>query len=196
MMAQAGQKGNCMNTEKSITLRRDCTAIMVPSGEAIPLRAGSSVWVTQSLGGSYTVMTDRGYMARIDGRDGDALGLPQLVDASAEAMPGSESAESLEKLVWERLRSCFDPEIPVNIVDLGLIYGCAVTPLESGGYKVSVSFTLTAQGCGMGQFLKADIERKLQGLSGICEVDVKLVWDPPWNQSRMSTPARQQLGME
>jgi probable FeS assembly SUF system protein SufT len=185
-----------MNSEKSITLRRDCTAIMVPSGEQIPLRAGSSVWVTQSLGGSYTVMTDRGHMARMDGRDADALGLPQLVDAAAETTPESESPESLEKAVWDRLRSCFDPEIPVNIVDLGLIYDCSVTPLERGGYKATVRFTLTAQGCGMGQFLKAEIESKLVRVRGIREVDVQLVWDPPWNQTRMSAPARQQLGME
>ena len=168
---------------------------MVPSGEQIPLRAGTSVWVTQSLGGSYTVMTDRGHMARIDGCDGDALGLPQLVE-TADTMPESESPASLEKAVWERLRSCFDPEIPVNIVDLGLIYDCHVIPLESGGYKATVRFTLTAQGCGMGQFLKADIENKLAAVRGIREADVQLVWDPPWNQTRMSAPARQQLGME
>jgi probable FeS assembly SUF system protein SufT len=169
---------------------------MVPSGEKISLAAGSSVWVTQSLGGSYTVMTDRGYMARIDGRDGDALGLPQLVDVTAEAAPDADSVESVEKSVSERLRLCFDPEIPVNIVDLGLIYDCAVAALESGGYKAIVRFTLTAQGCGMGQFLKADIENKLLAVRGVREVDVKLVWDPPWNQSRISAPAKQQLGME
>jgi probable FeS assembly SUF system protein SufT len=185
-----------MNSEKSITLRRECTAIMVPSGEKIGLAAGSSVWVTQSLGGSYTVMTDRGYMARIDGHDGDALGLPQLVDITTAAIPDGESADALEKAVWERLKLCFDPEIPVNIVDLGLIYDCSVTALENGGFKAIVHFTLTAQGCGMGEFLKADIESKLLGIGGIREVDVKLVWDPPWNQSRMSAPAKQQLGME
>jgi probable FeS assembly SUF system protein SufT len=169
---------------------------MIPSGEKIRLAAGSSVWVTQSLGGSYTVMTDRGYMARIDGRDGDALGLPQLVDVTTGTIPEGENADSIEKAVWERLKSCFDPEIPVNIVDLGLIYDCTVASLESGGYKAIVRFTLTAQGCGMGEFLKADIENKLLGVRGIREVDVSLVWDPPWNQNRMSAPAKQQLGME
>jgi probable FeS assembly SUF system protein SufT len=185
-----------MNTEKSVTLRRECTAIMIPSGETITLPSGSSVWVTQSLGGSYTVMTNRGYMARIDGRDGDALGLPQLANVAIEITPDGEGADAVEKAVWERLKSCFDPEIPVNIVDLGLIYDCAVAPLETGGYKAIVHFTLTAQGCGMGQFLKADIETRLLGVGGIREVDVQLVWDPPWNQSRMSAPAKQQLGME
>lgn len=195
-MTEADNKGACMNTEKSITLRRDCTAIMVPSGEKILLGAGTSVWVTQSLGGSYTVMTDRGYMACIDGHDGDALGLPQLVDITAEAAADADSVESVEKAVWERLKSCFDPEIPVNIVDLGLIYDCAVATLESGGYKATVCFTLTAQGCGMGDFLKAEIENKLLAVRGVREVDVKLVWDPPWNQNRISAPAKQQLGME
>lgn len=185
-----------MNTEKSITLRRECTAIMIPSGETIALAAGSSVWVTQSLGGSYTVMTNRGYMARIDGQDGDALGLPQLANVATEITPDGDSAAAVEKAVWERLKSCFDPEIPVNIVDLGLIYDCAVAALENGGYKATVRFTLTAQGCGMGQFLKTDIETRLRGVGGIREIDVQLVWDPPWNQSRMSAPARQQLGME
>jgi probable FeS assembly SUF system protein SufT len=141
-------------------------------------------------------MTDRGYMARIDGRDGDALGLPQLVDVTSETVLNADSVESVEKSVWDRLRLCFDPEIPVNIVDLGLIYDCAVTALSGGGYKASVCFTLTAQGCGMGQFLKADIENKLLAVRGVREVDVKLVWDPPWNQSRISAPAKQQLGME
>ena len=156
-----------MNTAKAITLRRDCAAILIPSGEKVTLKAGSSVWVTQSLGGSYTVMTDRGYMARVDGYDGDALGLTQLVDAMPESPPGVTNVETIEKNIWERLRSCFDPEIPVNIVDLGLIYDCKVTALGGGAYKASVSFTLTAQGCGMGQFLKTDIEHKLMTVPGM-----------------------------
>ena len=189
-------EGNAMNIAKSITLRRDCAAIMIPSGEKVMLRMGSSVWVTQSLGGSYTVMTDRSYMARVDGYDGDALGLARLVDAMPESPQSATSVENIEKNVWDRLRSCFDPEIPVNIVDLGLIYDCTVTALGGGGYKASVSFTLTAQGCGMGQFLKTDIEHKLMTVPGIHEVDAKLVWEPPWNHSRISDSAKQQLGME
>ncbi len=185
-----------MNNEKSISLRRDCTAIMIPSGDKVTLKAGSTVWITQSLGGSYTVMTDRGYMARIDGYDADALGLVPPVEARPESLPGATSAEIVEKNLWERLKSCFDPEIPVNIVDLGLIYDCTATSLGGGGYKASVSFTLTAQGCGMGQFLKTDIEHKLMTVPGVREVDVKLVWDPPWSHSRISGPAKQQLGME
>jgi probable FeS assembly SUF system protein SufT len=184
-----------MKDEKSITLRRDCVAVVVPSGEKISLKKGSSVWLTQSLGGTYTIITDRGTMARIDGADGEALGLPQLVDVTPQ-LTGADKLETVEKLVWDRLRSCFDPEIPVNIVDLGLVYDCTVSPIGSGSYRVEVSFTLTAQGCGMGQFLKSDIEQKIGAVAGVREIDVKLVWDPPWNQNRISAPAKQQLGIE
>jgi probable FeS assembly SUF system protein SufT len=183
-----------MNTEKAIKLRRDCTAVMIPSGERFSLSAGDTVWLTQALGGSYTVMTERGYSMRIDGKDSDALGLALDENASSAAARGS-AADSLEERVWQELRSCFDPEIPVNIVDLGLIYKCDVRPLASVGHKASVSFTLTAQGCGMGEFLKKDIEKKLRAIPGIAEVDVELVWDPPWNQSMISRNAKQQLGM-
>jgi len=185
-----------MNNEKPITLKRDCAAVMVPSGEKMVLSAGSSVWLTQSLGGSYTVMTDHGYMARIDGHDADALGMARITELKAEDSPTTESAEEIQKLVWNQLRSCFDPEIPVNIVELGLIYDCAVTSLSAGGYKAAVRFTLTAQGCGMGQFLKEDIRSKLLAVPGIREAQVELVWDPPWNQSMISGSAKQQLGIE
>ena len=184
-----------MNSEKPITVKRDCSAVMIPSGETTVLAAGSCVWLTQSLGGTYTVMTDRGYMARIDGVDGDAIGMAQAAVSRPDEPPASDSLEEVEKHVWDQLRCCFDPEIPVNIVDLGLIYYCAVTPLSDGGYKAAVRFTLTAQGCGMGQFLKADMQRKLMSVSGVREVDIELVWDPPWNQSRISGAAKQQLGI-
>jgi probable FeS assembly SUF system protein SufT len=189
------KRGLSMSTENPISLRRDCFAIMIPSGERLALSAGETVWLTQALGGSYTVMTERGYTARIDGSDRDALGLaaPRSQDS-----PGRTDGTlvSLRDLVWQELRSCFDPEIPVNIVDLGLIYGCDVHSLPNGGHKAVVRFTLTAQGCGMGQFLKRDIEKKLQSVPGIEQVDVELVWDPPWNQSMISVSAKQQLGIE
>jgi probable FeS assembly SUF system protein SufT len=183
-----------MSHEKPIVVKRDCAAIMIPSGEALTLAAGSSVWLTQSLGDTYTVMTDRGTMARIDGMDGDAIGMTRIAETEPPSSVGG-SREDIEKRVWNQLKSCFDPEIPVNIVDLGLIYHCAVLPLAGGGYKAVVRFTLTAQGCGMGQFLKADIARKLSGVSGLEEVEVELVWDPPWNQSMISGTAKQQLGI-
>ena len=185
-----------MNTEKPIKLRRDCNAVMVPSGEPLSLSAGATVWLTQALGGSYTVMTERGYSARIDGRDGDALGFEGDDGEKRAPQPAATDSGSIAELVWNELRSCFDPEIPVNIVDLGLIYDCDVRPLPAGGHRAVVRFTLTAQGCGMGQFLKEDIKKKLRAVPGVDEVDVDLVWDPPWNQSMISVNAKQQLGIE
>jgi probable FeS assembly SUF system protein SufT len=185
-----------MNSEKSITITRDCPAVMIPSGETTILAAGSSVWLTQSLGGTYTVMTDRGYMARIDDVDGDAIGMAQTAATKPdEPAAFDDSIGEVEKRVWDQLKSCFDPEIPVNIVDLGLIYYCAVTPRDEGGYKAAVQFTLTAQGCGMGQFLKTDMQKKLMSVAGVREVNIELVWEPPWNQSRISGAAKQQLGI-
>lgn len=182
-----------MTTDKPIILQRDCPAVMVPSGEPVSLKSGSQVWLTQSLGGGYTVMSDHGYTVRIDGRDGDALGFTN-VEGSLVSSAGN--AGSVQERVWQQLRSCFDPEIPVNIVDLGLIYDCQVEPLPDGGHKALVLFTLTAQGCGMGEFLKADIRRKLLEVSDVREAAVELVWDPPWSQSRMSVEAKHQLGIE
>jgi probable FeS assembly SUF system protein SufT len=182
--------------ETPIILARDCLAVMIPSGEKISLLAGSSVWITQAHGGSCTVMTDRGYMVRIDGRDADALGMASFTELKTGEDTVAESAGDVEKQVWDQLRSCFDPEIPVNIVDLGLVYRCSVAPLSGGGYSVVVRFTLTAQGCGMGEFFKKDICNKLLEVPGIREIDVELVWDPPWNQSMISGTAKQQLGME
>jgi probable FeS assembly SUF system protein SufT len=183
-----------MNSGKPIVVRRDCRAVMIPSGETTTLMAGNSVWLTQSLGGIYTVMTDRGYMVRIDGMDGDAIGLALLAE-SQKGDYAAGSKEDVEKQVWDQLKACFDPEIPVNIVDLGLIYHCEVMPLASGGYRAGVRFTLTARGCGMGQFLKADIEKKLLTIAGVRQADIELVWDPPWNQSMLSGAAKQQLGI-
>jgi len=184
-----------MKTEEPITLRRDCKAVMIPSGEAVTLSSGTSVWLTQSLGGSYTVMTDRGYMVRIEAEDAEAVGLPRGTDEGSERTR-SEGGDDVEMQVWSQLKRCFDPEIPVNIVDLGLIYRCEAIPLATGGYRIEVRFTLTAQGCGMGQTLKRDIEGRLLTVPGVCEVDVELVWDPPWNQSMISESAKQQLGIE
>jgi probable FeS assembly SUF system protein SufT len=185
-----------MTTSELISLARDCEAVLIPSGEKVRLASGTQVRITQSLGGSFTILTDRGSMARISGKDGDALGL-QSASASpaASAAPG-ESAGVIEQQVWEQLRSCFDPEIPVNVVELGLIYGCTATPLAGGGCKVEVRFTLTAPGCGMGQVLREDIKSKIAGVPGVREVAVDLVWEPPWDQSRISHEAKVELGIE
>ena len=180
-----------MAMDKPIILTRSCDAIMIPSGERIALPAGSTVWLTQAIGSGYTVLTDRGYSVRIDGRDGDVLGLAKIEDGAPSMVAGS-----VEDQVWRQLRCCFDPEIPVNIVELGLVYDCRVEALSSAGHRAMVRFTLTAQGCGMGQFIKEDIRKKLLALPEIREADVDLVWDPPWNQSMISVSARQQLGIE
>jgi probable FeS assembly SUF system protein SufT len=185
-----------MQDEKPIALERDCQAVMIPSGEKVTLAAGSNVWLTQALGGSVTVMTDHGYMVRIDGADAAALGIGAASETAADIPAQAADSESVEEKVWSQLRSCFDPEIPVNIVDLGLIYGCRTEAIEDGGHKATVRFTLTARGCGMGQFLKEDIEKKLLAVPGVRAAEVDLVWDPPWNQSMISPQAKQRLGIE
>jgi len=184
-----------MTTDKPIVLKRDCRAAIIPSGEGLSLAAGSKVWLTQALGGAFTVMTDHGYSVRIDGQDGDALGLE--AEQLSAALSGAKIATggSIEDRVWQQLRTCFDPEIPVNIVELGLIYDCRVDILAPDRYRAVVRFTLTSPGCGMGQFLREDIRKKLVALSGVVETDVELVWEPAWNQSMISPGAKQQLGI-
>ena len=179
-----------MQMRKETTVARDVPAREIPSGTPITLRAGDPVIITQSLGGSYTVMTPVGFLARIDGKDADAIGEPVVaVDAAAQA------GKSTEELVWDQLRTCYDPEIPVNIVDLGLVYGCTLTPLPDGGQKVDVKFTLTAPGCGMGDVLREDINAKLVTVPDVREADVQVVFDPPWSLQMMSDAAKLQLGM-
>ena len=174
---------------ESITLERDCDAVLIPAGSPIVLQKGTDVVITQSLGGSYTVQV-HGNLARVDGCDADALGKESVVS------PVDTSEEmSLEDRVWAQLRTCYDPEIPVNIVALGLVYHCRVVPLTDGGNNIFVTMTLTAPGCGMGPVLVVDIKHKLLGLPHVNDVDVELVFDPPWNQTMMSEAARLQLGM-
>lgn len=182
-----------MKTNEQITLRRDCEAIEIPLGDKVMLPAGTVVMLTQALGGTYTVMTDRGQLVRIAGKDADAIGQasPTMPQAGTSPAPGGSD---VEKLAWAQLRSTFDPEIPVNIVDLGLVYLCRVTPSPQGGNKVEVRFTLTAPGCGMGGVLKGEIENKLWSLPGIEDVEVEVVVDPPWNPSMMSEAAKLELG--
>jgi len=183
-----------MKTNEPIILSRDCEAIQIPSGKKVMLPAGSQVTVTQSLGGTYTVVTGQGDMVRIANKDADAIG-KEAEASQAEKLTVVEGPADLEKLVWDQLKTCFDPEIPVNIVDLGLVYHCQVTPLPEGGNKVDVKFTLTAQGCGMGGVLKADMQSKILNLSDVKDVDVEVVFDPPWEPSMMSDAAKIQLNM-
>jgi probable FeS assembly SUF system protein SufT len=145
----------------------------------------------QSLGDSYTVATEQGSMVRIEAKNADALGLTPEPKA-AEAAPALFS----EKLVWDQLKTVYDPEIPVNIVDLGLVYSCQITPAEAGGHKIEITMAMTAPGCGMGDVLRADIERKLSQLPEVKEVHAQIVFDPPWNPGRMSDAAKLQLGLD
>ena len=172
-------------------LERDVEVTAIPYGDRITLQKGHPVIITQALGGTYTLVTMQGYMVRLDGQDADAIGKTAMAAPSAEEV----ASKSLDDLVWDQLRTCYDPEIPVNIVELGLVHSCDVSDLEGGGKKVAVRFTLTAPGCGMGDVLRQDIEGKLQRLAEVKEVDVQVQLDPPWDQTKMSDAARLQLGL-
>jgi probable FeS assembly SUF system protein SufT len=180
--------------DQQVGLTREVEALLVPAGERVTLRAGELATVTQALGGSYTVVVG-GSMYRIEAKDADALG--RSPEAGA---PGAERAvttrEHAEAAAWAQLRTCYDPEIPVNIAELGLVYECTAVPLEAGaGWRVKVRMTLTAPGCGMGEHLVREIEQKLLAIPGIAEANVQLVWDPPWSRDMMSEAARLELGM-
>ncbi|HEX7286344.1 MAG TPA: putative Fe-S cluster assembly protein SufT [Candidatus Angelobacter sp.] len=181
--------GQTLKLGETLILTRDCVSTQIPSGIPFPLSAGTSVRLTQALGGSYTVMTNQGYMVRIDAKDADALGL------SAEAIAAATPQEFSEQLVWDQLRTVYDPEIPVNVVDLGLIYECKITP-QDGGQQIDLKMTMTAPGCGMADVLKNDIQRRLAGLPTVKDVHVEVVFDPPWTPVRMSEGARLQLGLD
>jgi probable FeS assembly SUF system protein SufT len=184
-----------MSSEQKI-LTRDVEASVVPIGTKVTLQKGETAHITQSLGGTYTVVVN-GNMFRIESKDADALGLEEQPVASiATATPsGPLTLEELEKKVWESLKTCYDPEIPVNIVDLGLIYDCHLTPIGANNFKADVKMTLTAPGCGMGPVLAQDVQNKLVSIEPIDEANVELVWDPPWNQSMMTEAAKLQLGL-
>lgn len=177
-----------MYAREEIQLTRDVQAVQIPDGTRTLLASGSAVLITQELGGSFTVMTDRGAMYRIDERDGDALG-KEVPEAPQESAAGS-----LEERVWSQMRKCFDPEIPVNIVDLGLVYDCTVEERGDAGARVGIKMTLTAPGCGMGPVLADDVKRRLDELPGVSETAVEVVFDPPWNPNMMTEAARLQLG--
>jgi len=183
--------GMYSRTSEPVKLERDCDAILVPQGDKVSLPAGSIGYITQALGGSFTVFIE-GNLFRIAGEDADALGKEAL---TRPQLPDDASDEDVEKLVWKQLRTCFDPEIPINVVELGLIYSCDVVPLPDGQRRVDVKMTLTAPGCGMGEVLVEDVRSKLELIPTVSEADVDLVFDPPWNQSMMSESARLETGM-
>ena len=178
---------------EEITFSRNTEAIMIPSGEKVLVPKGAQATITQSLGGTYTLITDRGLMVRVSGVEVEAIG--KTPQESAEVKPEELTPEKLEGMVWEALKTCYDPEIPVNIVDLGLVYLCELEDSEEGGKNVKIKMTLTAPGCGMGPVLAGDVKNKLENLPGVKTADVDVVFDPVWDRSMMSEAARLQLGM-
>ncbi|OGT38033.1 MAG: putative Fe-S cluster assembly protein SufT [Gammaproteobacteria bacterium RIFCSPHIGHO2_12_FULL_37_14] len=177
------------HAEMSVEVQRECEAALIPSGTKVSLQKGTQVLVTQMLGNSYTVYVN-GNLVRISGKDGDALGLVIMEDEDINALPGT-----VEDKVWAQLKTCFDPEIPVNIVDLGLVYGCNVIAFPKESYRIEITMTLTAPGCGMGPILANEVEEKIRQISDVVEVKVDVVFDPPWDRSRVSDAAKLQLGL-
>jgi probable FeS assembly SUF system protein SufT len=182
-----------MGASEPITLSRACEVIEIPSGIRATLPAGTVVRIMQSLGSGYTVAIDRGYMYRIDAKDLDTLGLSNAATAQT---PAAREGASSDQMVWDQLKAVYDPEIPVNIVDLGLVYSCDIAPLEKGGNRIHIKMSMTAPGCGMGNVLKADVESRLSRLPGVQEVHVEVVFDPPWHPGLMSDAAKLQLGFD
>jgi probable FeS assembly SUF system protein SufT len=184
-----------MQDTSSVELRRDCEATQIPSGTPTLLPAGSIVDITQTLGGSYTVRAEGGGLFRIAPTDADALGLEPQPGGVTPAT-NSTAGPVDEQAVWEILRNCYDPEIPVNIVDLGLVYDMQIAPLPSGRSAVNVKMTLTAQGCGMGGAIAGDAREKLMALPGVEDANVEVVWEPAWHHSMISENGRKILGLD
>jgi probable FeS assembly SUF system protein SufT len=183
-----------MRESEPLETVRDVDVIEIPAGTKAVLPAGSHVLITQTLGGNYTVMTVDGYLYRVDGKDADALGKDVAPVDPRLAKPADAGPVDPE-LVWDRLRTVYDPEIPVNIVDLGLVYRMERKPVADGGERIEIDMTMTAPGCGMGEYLKSDVEQKLLEIPGVREVQVDIVWEPMWDRDRMSEAAKLQLGM-
>jgi len=173
---------------EEVTFTRNTEAIMIPSGERVLVPQGANATITQSLGGAYTLITDRGLMVRVSGREVEAIG--KEAQEQPEVKPEELTPETLEAMVWDALKTCYDPEIPVNIVDLGLVYLC-----EIGEGEVKVKMTLTAPGCGMGPVLASDVKGKIEAIPGVKNAEVEVVFDPVWDRSMMSDAAKLQLGM-
>ncbi len=182
-----------MRTQENepFVISRDTKAVIVPAGVEVKLKAGQSGFITQALGGSFTLYIE-GNLFRLAGEDADAIGKEVIVPPT---LPPNATEDDVRKLAWSQMRNCYDPEIPVNIVDLGLVYECNVTPNEDGTRTISVKMTLTAPGCGMGEVLVADVKDKVEVIPTVRSADVELVFDPPWSQSMMSEAARLQTGM-
>lgn len=179
------------HTNEPFSLQRDVDAVIIPAGERLILREGTGGFITQALGGSFTVYVE-GNLFHIAGTDADALGKEPV---EPPKIPENATDEDIETVIWQQLKTCYDPEIPINIVDLGLIYRCDITTMPNGQRSVNVDMTLTAPGCGMGEILVQDAQEKIAIIPTVADVMVELVFDPPWNQSMMSDEARLQTGL-
>jgi len=181
-----------MTDTRDRTLTREVTVTQIPSGDKQTLLAGDSVFIHQVLGGSYTVQTSTG-LFRLDGKDADAIGETVAVQTVTTATLADGAPDPAA--IWDQLRKVFDPEIPVNIVDLGLVYSMDVGKLDEGGFKVDVAMTLTAPGCGMGPAIAEDAKGKILLVPGVSDADVRITWEPPWNQSMISEEGKMKLGL-
>ncbi|MDA3934804.1 MAG: putative Fe-S cluster assembly protein SufT [Gammaproteobacteria bacterium] len=179
------------HTSQPVKFERDCDVVMIPSGDAVSIPAGTVGYITQALGGSYTVFIE-GNLFRIAGADGDAIGRDIVPPPS---LPDNASRDDVEKLVWHQLGNVYDPEIPIDIVELGLVYKCELQALNDGNYNIEIEMTLTAPGCGMGDILVDDVRSKLVIIPTIASANIELVFDPPWNMQMMSEAARLETGM-
>ena len=182
-----------MANNEQVTFTRDCAAVAIPSGEPITIKAGEIAFITQDLGGNFTLMLN-GNLAQIAGQDGDAIG-KKATAIHTDEDPCKAQQVPDKYAVLNSLKTCYDPEIPVNVVDLGLIYDLEITLIEDCSYQVDIKLTLTAPGCGMGEYIAADVKRKALMVPGITEANVELVWEPLWNREMMSDAARLELGM-
>jgi probable FeS assembly SUF system protein SufT len=179
------------STNEPVTFSRDCAAVLIPAGDRVTLPKGTTGFLTQALGGSFTIYVE-GNLFRVAGQEGDAIGKEPTL---APDVPDDATEAEIESAVWQQLRTCYDPEIPINIVELGLVYECRVEPTESGTRVAKVKMTLTAPGCGMGEILTQDVREKIEQIPTVERADVELVFDPPWNQSMMSEEARLEAGL-
>tara|TARA_B110000438_G_scaffold299480_1_gene349727 strand:+ start:655 stop:1215 length:561 start_codon:yes stop_codon:yes gene_type:complete len=183
---------NPTHIDEQVTLLRDVEVITIPFGAKTNLKKGEKGHITQALGGSYTVMIG-GNLFRIDGKDADAIGKEQLEEVQQSKV--IDDSEINEKAVWDVMKTCYDPEIPVNIVDLGLIYSCEFKTIDNGNKLVDIKMTLTAPGCGMGPVIADEVKQKVKNVQGVDEINLELVWDPPWDQSMISEAARLEMGL-
>jgi probable FeS assembly SUF system protein SufT len=179
------------SANEPVTFVRECPAVLIPAGERVTLPEGSTGFLTQALGGSFTIYIE-GNLFRIAGRDGDAIGKAPL---TAPDVPEDATEADIESAIWQQLRTCYDPEIPINIVELGLVYECKLERAPTGNRVAKVKMTLTAPGCGMGEVLTQDVREKIEMVPTIERAEVELVFDPPWNQSMMSEEARLEAGL-